>query len=83
VTFKNAVAIQEVAQRTPLGKLLVETDCPYLAPVPKRGKVNEPAFVRHTAEFVAGLREIELDELALATTNNFFRLFSSAVPMPA
>lgn len=78
VTFKSATNIQEVARKAPLDRLLVETDCPYLAPVPHRGKINEPAFVRHTAEYVAGLREISLDELAEATTANFFTLFSSA-----
>jgi TatD DNase family protein len=79
VTFKSATNVQEVARKVPIDRLLVETDCPYLAPVPHRGKVNEPAFVRHTAEYVAGLRETSLDELAEATTRNFFTLFSSAV----
>jgi len=78
VTFKNALAVQEVAQKAPLDRILVETDCPYLAPVPYRGKTNEPAFVRHTAEFVATLRGMELDALADATTTNFFRLFRHA-----
>lgn len=83
VTFKNAAAVQEVARKTPLERLLVETDCPYLAPVPHRGKVNEPAFVRHTAEFVSELRGISLEELAAATTANFFSLFSTAAPLGA
>jgi TatD DNase family protein len=78
VTFKNAPLIQEVAKKAPLDKILVETDSPYLAPVPHRGKTNEPAYTRHTAEFVAQLRGISLEELAEATTDNFFRLFSSA-----
>jgi len=75
VTFKSAKAIQEVARRAPLERLLVETDAPYLAPVPHRGKTNEPAFVRHTAEFVAELRGVPLEALAEATTANFHRLF--------
>ena len=79
MTFKSATNVQEVARKVPIDRLLVETDCPYLAPVPHRGKVNEPAFVRNTAEYVAGLRETSLDELAEATTRNFFTLFSSAV----
>jgi TatD DNase family protein len=78
VTFKNALAIKEVARKTPIDRILVETDCPYLAPVPYRGKINEPAYVRHTAEHVAELRGVELDTLAEATTSNFFELFSSA-----
>lgn len=78
VTFKSAKAVQEVAQKAPLDRILVETDAPYLAPVPYRGKTNEPAYVRHTAEYVAELRGISLEELAEATTNNFYRLFSGA-----
>lgn len=78
VTFKNAAAIQEVARRTPLDRILVETDSPYLAPVPYRGKTNEPAYVRHTAEYIAGLRGISYQEVAEATSANFFRLFSHA-----
>jgi len=78
VTFKSAKSVQEVAVKAPLDRILVETDAPYLAPMPHRGKTNEPAFVRHTAEFIAGLRDIPLQELADATTNNFFRLFSDA-----
>ena len=76
VTFKSAKAVQEVAMKAPLDRILVETDAPYLAPVPHRGKTNEPAYVRHTAEFVAELRGITLDEVAKATTENFYRLFS-------
>ena len=78
VTFKSAANVQEVARKVPLDRILVETDAPYLAPTPHRGKTNEPAFVRHTAEFVAQLRGIELEELAEATTKNFFELFSGA-----
>lgn len=79
VTFKNARPVQEVARRAPLDRILVETDSPYLAPVPYRGKINEPAFVKHTAEYVAELRGLSYEELAQATTANFFRLFSHAV----
>lgn len=75
VTFKNADALREVALNTPLDRILVETDCPYLAPVPKRGKVNEPAFVRHTADFIADLRKESTESFEAATTNNFFTLF--------
>jgi len=78
VTFKSAKSVQEVAQKAPLDRILVETDAPYLAPVPYRGKTNEPAFVRHTAEHVAALRGISLEELAEATTNNFYTLFKKA-----
>ena len=81
VTFKSATNVQEVAKKTPLDRILVETDSPYLAPVPNRGKTNEPAFVRHTAQFIADLRGISLEELAHQTTTNFFGLFSSATSM--
>ena len=76
VTFKNATAIQEAARYVPLDRLLVETDAPYLAPVPKRGKPNEPAYVRHTAAFVAQLRGDSLENIAQATTANCLRLFN-------
>ena len=72
VTFRNAAALREVAKALPLDRILVETDSPYLAPVPHRGKVNEPAFVRHVAEAVAELRGLSLDAFAEATTANFF-----------
>lgn len=75
VTFKNALQIKEVATLVPLDRLLVETDAPYLAPVPYRGKLNHPALVRHVAEEVAKLRGIRIEDLADATTSNFFRLF--------
>ncbi|MFT5574458.1 MAG: TatD DNase family protein [Cryomorphaceae bacterium] len=75
VTFKSATNVQEVARKCPIDRILVETDSPYLAPVPLRGKMNEPANVRHTAQFVADLRGISLEQLAEATTNNFFELF--------
>jgi TatD DNase family protein len=75
VTFKTALALKDVAKRVPLERMLVETDSPYLAPVPHRGKTNQPAFVRHVAEEIAHLRGISLEEVADATTRNFFRLF--------
>ncbi len=79
VTFKNATAIKEVAQRAPLDRILVETDAPYLAPVPFRGKLNQPANVLHVAEEIARLRGMELQAVAEATTANFFNLFRRAV----
>ena len=75
VTFKNATIIKEVAQSIPLEKILIETDSPYLAPTPHRGKMNQPAFVKHVAEEIARLRNISLDEVGVATTRNFNRLF--------
>ncbi len=78
VTFKNAKELKEVARRVPLDRMLIETDSPYLAPVPFRGKTNEPAYVRHIAEEIARLRDIPLEELAAATSGNFFRLFGIA-----
>jgi TatD DNase family protein len=75
VTYKNADALREVAKTIPLDRLLVETDSPYLAPVPVRGKRNEPAFVRHTAECVAKVRGASVDELSEATTRNARELF--------
>lgn len=80
VTFKNAVDLKDVARRVPLERMLVETDSPYLAPVPHRGKINEPAYVRHVAEEIACLRDEPFDRLAARTTANFFALFSSAKP---
>ena len=78
VTFKNAAALKEVAQQVPLERILVETDSPYLAPIPFRGKTNQPAYVRHVAEEVASLRNISLEELTEASTSNFFKLFKKA-----
>ena len=75
VTFKNAQVLQEVATRMPADRILVETDCPYLAPVPHRGKQNQPAFVRHVAEYVAGLRSETGEQVATYTTENFRKLF--------
>ncbi len=76
ITFKNAGDLREVAKQVPLDRLLIETDSPYLAPIPHRGKSNEPAYVRYVAECVAELRGITYEALAEATTDNFFRLFS-------
>lgn len=78
VTFKNAEPLRDVARRVPAERLLVETDSPYLAPVPYRGKSNEPGFVRHVADCLAGVREQPVTELAAQTTQNFFSLFSHA-----
>ena len=80
VTFKNARELQEFAAEVPENRLLVETDSPFLAPVPHRGKTCEPAFVRNTAEFVAGLRGESVETLAANTTRNFYALFSMATP---
>lgn len=79
VTFKSANIIQDVARQVPLDRILIETDAPYLAPNPHRGKPNEPAYVRHTAEYIAALRNISVEELASQTTDNFFNLFKEAV----
>jgi TatD DNase family protein len=79
VTFKKALQIKEVASFVPLDRLLVETDAPYLAPVPHRGKLNHPALVRYVAEEVAALKGISLDVLAEATTSNFCRLFGVTI----
>lgn len=78
VTFKNALVVKEVAQKCPLDRVLVETDSPYLAPVPYRGKQNEPGYVLHVAEEIARLRGISLEQVSQATTDNFFRLFKDA-----
>ncbi len=75
VTFKNALQIKDVAKRVPLDRLLVETDSPYLAPAPYRGKTNQPGYVKHVAEEIARLREMPYEEVVAATTANFFRLF--------
>lgn len=78
VTFKNAKALKEVARAVPQARLLIETDAPYLAPVPHRGQLNEPAYVVHVAEELARLRGTTVEAIAAATTENFFRLFASA-----
>ena len=78
VTFKNAQDLKQVARKMPSDLMLVETDAPYLAPVPKRGKTNQPAFVRYVAEHLAELRGETLEQIAGATTQNFYRLFAGA-----
>lgn len=78
VTFKNAEELREVARKMPLDRLLVETDSPYLAPVPYRGKPNEPAYVRDVAQFIADLKGITFDQLCQITGDNFHRLFAKA-----
>ncbi|MEQ1766833.1 MAG: TatD family hydrolase, partial [Methylotenera sp.] len=83
VTFKNAQSIKNVAKQIPLNRLLVETDSPYLAPMPYRGKTNQPAYVKHVAEEIAHLRGISFEEVSEATTANFFRLFSLAEKLRA
>lgn len=81
VTFKSAAALKEVAKQVPLDRILVETDAPYLAPIPHRGATNQPAWVRYVAEEVARLREMPFEALAQASTDNFFRLFHTAKPV--
>jgi len=83
VTFKNAVELKDVARRVPLDRMLIETDSPYLAPVPYRGKRNQPAWVRHVGEAVAQLREVPVEAIAQATSDNFFNLFRIARDAPA
>ena len=78
VTFKNAVDIKDVAKRVPLDRLLIETDSPYLAPVPYRGKRNQPAWVRYVGEEIARLRGVATEAIGAATSANFFRLFGIA-----
>lgn len=75
VTFKNATQLQEVAKQLPLDRILIETDAPYLAPVPKRGKTNKPAYVKHVAEFLAELRGDTVENIAAVTSQNFNKLF--------
>lgn len=81
VTFKNAVELKEVARMVPLDRMLIETDSPYLAPVPHRGRTNEPAWVVHVAEEIARLRGEPVERIATATCDNFFRLFRHAKPL--
>lgn len=78
VTFKSATALKEVAKAIPLDKMLIETDSPYLAPMPHRGKTNQPSYVKHVAEEIAKLRHVPIEVIANATTTNFFKLFSHA-----
>ncbi len=79
ITFRSAAALREVVRAVPLDRMLVETDSPYLAPVPHRGRTNEPRHVLHVAEAVAAIKQIPLEEVATATTANFYRLFPRAV----
>jgi TatD DNase family protein len=78
LTFKNAQELRDIARDVPEDRILVETDSPFLAPIPNRGKRNEPAFVTHTAEVLAEVRGMDRNALETATTDNFFRLFSRA-----
>lgn len=78
VTFKNADLLKEAVQFIPLERMLIETDSPYLAPVPMRGKQNEPAFVKYVASYIAELKGVTLEEIALTTTDNFFTLFTKS-----
>ena len=78
VTFKNAKDLKDVARNVPLERMLIETDSPYLAPAPFRGKMNQPGYVKYVAEHIAALRGISVEEVAKATTENFFRLFAHA-----
>ncbi len=78
VTFKNADALRDVVKYVPADRILVETDAPYLAPVPMRGKTNEPSYTKYVAEFIADLKNIDVDEFANLSTKNFFTLFTKA-----
>lgn len=78
VTFQNAKNVQDAAKKVPLSSLLVETDAPYLAPMPYRGKPNEPAYVRYTAEKIAELQSVDFEKVAEQTTSNYFQLFPEA-----
>jgi TatD DNase family protein len=78
VTFKNALALKEVAKKMPLERMLIETDSPYLAPIPFRGKTNEPALVKHVAEEIARIRGASVADIGQATSRNFFKLFEHA-----
>ena len=78
VTFKNAQSLRDVAKAIPMASILIETDSPYLAPVPYRGKMNEPSFVPHVAAELARVRDMPVEDVARATSDNFFRLFSDA-----
>jgi len=79
VTFKNAVALRDVAAAVPLERMLIETDSPYLAPVPHRGRTNQPGYVMHVAEEIARIKGVSAEEVGEITSQNFFRLFTSAV----
>ena len=79
VTFKKALALKDVAKRVPLDRMLIETDSPYLAPSPNRGKTNEPAWVKHVAEEIAALRGVSVEEIGHATSRNYFKLFKHSI----
>jgi TatD DNase family protein len=79
LTFKNAATLHEVAKTIPLDRILIETDSPYLAPVPFRGKQNHPALVKYVAEALAVLRDVDYDTIASATSENFYRCFRLAL----
>lgn len=81
VTFKNAQSLKDVAMQLPLNRILIETDSPYLAPIPYRGKLNQPAYVRYVAEEIARLRQVDVEVIKQATTENFFNLFTNARPV--
>ncbi|MEM6414861.1 MAG: TatD family hydrolase [Pseudomonadota bacterium] len=78
ITFKNAEDVRSVAKALPMSRLIIETDCPYLAPVPKRGRCNEPAYLPYVAEKLAEIKDMPIDEIAAITTENFFKLFPRA-----
>ena len=78
ITYDKADEIRKIVKYVPLNKILVETDSPYLAPIPKRGKRNEPAFTKYTLEQIAKIKKIDIEEVANETTKNFFNLFSKA-----
>lgn len=80
ITFKNAGDIRAVAEAAPMDRIIIETDCPYLAPIPMRGRRNEPAYVVHVAAKLAEIKGVSLEEIAAVTTENFFRLFARARP---
>ena len=80
ITFKKSDALRGIAASVPLDQLLIETDAPYLAPIPYRGKTNEPAYVRYTAETLASVKNVTVEELAEATTRNFLRYFDKVPP---
>ena len=79
ITFKNAIELRNIIREIPLSKLLIETDSPYLAPVPKRGKRNEPSFVKYTADYLANLKEISIEKCIEKTNENFYKLFSKGL----
>ncbi|MEO1251970.1 MAG: TatD family hydrolase [Pseudomonadota bacterium] len=83
ITFKNADDIRAIAADAPMDRIIIETDCPYLAPVPKRGRRNEPAYLVHVAEKLAEIKGVGVEDIAAATTENFFRLFARTTKPPA